>query len=117
MQSYTSSCSTCCGVASLVHTVESMQDTPFNSAIVDRCPMLQQIYQVLPWFWNGHVETLFATITRRHPRLKYNRQLVRMEDGGVVALDFEPLAMDKVPLCPLKVTSLQAPAYAVLTSW
>jgi len=42
------------------------------------------------------VKTLFATILRRHPRLKYNRQLVRMDYGGVVALDFEPLEMDEV---------------------
>lgn len=45
------------------------------------------------------MKTLFATILRRHPRLKYNRQLVRMDYGGVVALDFEPIEMDKVSAC------------------
>ncbi len=42
------------------------------------------------------METIFASLTRKDPGLQYNRRLVELEDGGVVALDFEPLDMDKV---------------------
>lgn len=52
--------------------------------------------QVLPWFWNGHVETIFAALTRKNPRLDLDRRLVELEDGGVVAIDFEPMELQQV---------------------
>lgn len=52
--------------------------------------------QVVPWLWNGHAETIFAALTRRKLGLQYERKIVQLEDGGVVALDHEPAEMDKV---------------------
>lgn len=71
------------------------QETPFNLKLIEKLPILQEVYERIPWLWNGHVETIFASQTRKNPNLEYNRRLVELEDGGVVALDFEPIEMDK----------------------
>ena len=47
---------------------------------------------------NGHVETIFAALFRRRPHILYDRELVQMPDGGVVALDTEDLQeSDRLP--------------------
>jgi len=76
-----------------------LQETPFNLKLIEKLPILQEVYERIPWLWNGHVETIFASQTRKNPNLEYNRRLVELEDGGVVALDFEPIEMDKVSAC------------------
>eukprot|EP01025_Chloroclados_australasicus_P011095 TRINITY_DN14807_c0_g1_i1.p1 TRINITY_DN14807_c0_g1~~TRINITY_DN14807_c0_g1_i1.p1 ORF type:complete len:455 (-),score=59.69 TRINITY_DN14807_c0_g1_i1:247-1476(-) len=45
-------------------------------------------YPALWWLTNGHVETIFAAFTRKKPGVKYVRELVKMSDGGLVALDW-----------------------------
>jgi predicted alpha/beta-fold hydrolase len=57
-------------------------------AILAECPSLTQPYKVAPWLTNPHVETIFAALFRRTPAVKYERELLRMEDGGTVAVDW-----------------------------
>jgi hypothetical protein len=37
---------------------------------------------------NRHVETIFASVFRSLPEIKFRRECLRMEDGGTVALDW-----------------------------
>ncbi|KAK4262949.1 hypothetical protein QN277_028436 [Acacia crassicarpa] len=37
---------------------------------------------------NRHVETIFASFFRSHPKVRYRRQCIHTKDGGVVALDW-----------------------------
>lgn len=65
------------------------QPTPWNRDVLALCPKLHAPYHLSPFLRNGHVETIFAAWFRRDPRLVYTRELVRMPDGGTVALDTE----------------------------
>ena len=86
--------------------------TAWNRAIQRLCPHLSEVYE-LPWILNnGHVrfhglsardapspshsrvehsqvETIFAALFRSNPHLTYEREIITMPDGGVVALDSE----------------------------
>lgn len=66
----------------------TMTPTESNKAILAECPSLTQPYKVAPWLTNPHVETIFAALFRRTPAVKYERELLRMEDGGTVAVDW-----------------------------
>jgi len=66
----------------------TMTPTESNKAILAECPSLTQPYKVAPWLTNPHVETIFAALLRRTPAVKYERELLRMEDGGTVAVDW-----------------------------
>lgn len=67
------------------------QPTPWNSALLALCPHLSQPYHLPAFLNNGHVETIFAALFRRRPHVLYDREIVQMPDGGVVALDTEDL--------------------------
>lgn len=46
-------------------------------------------YDPFPFIgWNGHVETIFASLFRSRPDVRYRRECLRMTDDGVVALDW-----------------------------
>ncbi|CAL8470709.1 g10251 [Coccomyxa elongata] len=68
-----------------------MQQTAFNRAVLSRCPTINSIYQFFPFIsLNGHVETILCSRLRRSPALDpYSRRILRLPDGGSVALDFE----------------------------
>eukprot|EP00195_Chlamydomonas_chlamydogama_P007473 CAMPEP_0202906248 /NCGR_PEP_ID=MMETSP1392-20130828/37919_1 /ASSEMBLY_ACC=CAM_ASM_000868 /TAXON_ID=225041 /ORGANISM="Chlamydomonas chlamydogama, Strain SAG 11-48b" /LENGTH=633 /DNA_ID=CAMNT_0049594653 /DNA_START=364 /DNA_END=2265 /DNA_ORIENTATION=- len=66
-----------------------MQPTPFNQAVMARCPAFYEPYRPMPFLTNPHVETIFAAKTRATPHVSYRREVLSMSDGGVVALDWE----------------------------
>lgn len=41
-----------------------MQPTPFNVAVLQACPLLRENYEPTPLLTNGHVETIFAAMSR-----------------------------------------------------
>jgi len=45
-------------------------------------------YRHFPFMGNRHVETIFASVFRSMPEIKFRRECLRMEDGGTVALDW-----------------------------
>ena len=93
-----------------------MQETPFNKQVLQLCPTADTVYRVLPWLFNGHLETIFAAFFRRSPGLEksertveycnmsrmlatimqearragYVREMLKTPDGGTITLDFEP---------------------------
>ena len=60
-----------------------------HEAILKLCPHLSATYHLPAFLNNGHVETIFAALFRRNPHITYEREILHMPDGGVVALDAE----------------------------
>ena len=59
--------------------------------------------------WLRHLETVLASRLRNSPVLEYDRDLLKLPDGGTVALDFESLkevSTIKGLLLPPRVGSL-----------
>ena len=67
------------------------QPNDWNKAIQELCPHFTTPYKLPTILNNGHVETIFAALFRRRPHILYDRELVHMPDGGVVAIDSEDL--------------------------
>jgi hypothetical protein len=65
------------------------QPNQWNDALLALCPYFTKAYELPAILNNGHVETIFAALFRRRPHILYDRELVHMPDGGVVALDTE----------------------------
>lgn len=63
--------------------------TKWNNAILRLCPHLTANYRLPLFLNNGHVETIFAALFRKNPHILYQREILHMPDGGVVALDTE----------------------------
>jgi hypothetical protein len=72
------------------------QKTAFNEAVLSRCPTIHDVYEVPLFLSNGHVETIAASKLRRDLKRVYVRELLTMEDGGTVALDYEDLKSARV---------------------
>lgn len=76
------------------------QHTRFFDDVLSRCPTVHQEYHVVPMLANCHVETIVAAKMRRDPGLQYLRELLSMQDGGTVAIDYEDLPKGQQPLPP-----------------
>jgi predicted alpha/beta-fold hydrolase len=63
--------------------------TPFNTAVMSRCPTLHSVYQCTPFLTNGHVETIVVAKARKAPGVDYRREILVTKDGGAVAIDWE----------------------------
>ena len=61
--------------------------TDWNEKIQRLCPHLTAPYKLPFILNNGHVETIFAALFRKNPHITYEREIVKMPDGGSVALD------------------------------
>ena len=67
----------------LVHGGEAL-----TSELIEKCPSLFGAYVPPSWCLNPHAQTLIGYGRMLTLFLKYDRQLVRCEDGGQVALDW-----------------------------
>lgn len=65
--------------------------TQFNKGVLSRCPTINSVYRPFPFLTNGHVETIFASKTRRSPPVLYKRESFSTPDGGTVHLDYHNL--------------------------
>jgi hypothetical protein len=70
-------------------------ETDFNQAVLARCPTLHEEYKCTPGLTNGHVETILIAKLRRSPNLIYKREILRTEDGGAVAIDWEHFDLEE----------------------
>ncbi|WIA42853.1 hypothetical protein OEZ86_008779 [Tetradesmus obliquus] len=66
-------------------------NTDFNTAVVSRCPSLQAVYRSCKFLTlgQGHVETILRAKLARSPGVSYKREILLLECGGAVALDWE----------------------------
>ena len=69
----------------------SAEPTQFNKGVLSRCPTINSPYRPFPFLTNGHVETIFASKTRRSPPVTYDRESFTCPDGGTVHLDYHNL--------------------------
>ena len=69
----------------------SADTTQFNKGVLSRCPTINSPYKPFPFLTNGHVETIFASKTRRSPSVTYDRESMTCPDGGTVHLDYHNL--------------------------
>ena len=65
--------------------------TQFNKGVLSRCPTINAPYIPFPFLTNGHVETIFASKTRRSPPVIYDRESFKCPDGGTIHLDYHNL--------------------------
>ena len=75
------------------------QRTEFSKGVLSRCPTINAPYQAFPLLTNGHVETIFASKTRRSPPVLYERESFGTPDGGTVHLDYHNLPASIVGSC------------------
>ncbi len=66
---------------------EIVCDEAHNEGILRMCPSLRH-YVPTAWLPDAHFNTIFATWMRSDLGLRYTRDLVRMPDGGTVAVDY-----------------------------
>ena len=59
-----------------------------TSELLARCPTLSRPYKLPRWCTNAHAQTLIGYARMLTLFLKYDRQLVRTEDGGQIGLDW-----------------------------
>ncbi|RMZ52610.1 hypothetical protein APUTEX25_000729, partial [Auxenochlorella protothecoides] len=85
------------------------QPTPRNETLLSMCPSLSAPYSLPLPLCNGHVETIFAALFRRTPGVVYDRELVHMPDGGLVALDARATPAGEDPLPPTAPVLLLLP--------
>lgn len=96
------------------------QQTQFNKGVLSRCPMINSPYKPFPFLTNGHVETIFASKTRRSPPVTYERASFACPDGGTVHLDYHDLPGNIVGIAHFCLSALhlthmyfQQPSYSL----
>ncbi|KAJ7452448.1 Alpha/Beta hydrolase protein [Mycena galericulata] len=69
-----------------------------ENLVSTKCPTLRSKFSPVWWLFNGHMHTLMAALGdfSKTDRLQYNRQLIRLLDGGTLGLDFAPADSSKL---------------------
>lgn len=60
----------------------------FNKELLSNINILKEPYKRPFYLSNCHVETIFAAFYRSLPKLTYERECLKMPDGGTVAVDW-----------------------------
>ncbi|KAG1694210.1 hypothetical protein DVH05_021866 [Phytophthora capsici] len=63
--------------------------TDINKKLLSHCPTITKNKYYPPWrLFNGHLQTVRFAYDERGPQINYQRQLMKLPDGGVVSLDW-----------------------------
>lgn len=71
-------------------------DTPAHRALMDACPHFSEPYDAVDVLRNRHACTIVASLLRENLPIEYQREVLRMPDGGHVTLDW-PIAVPQYP--------------------
>ena len=101
------------------------EPSAFNRGVLSRCPTINSPYQAWPFLTNGHVETIFASKTRRSPPVLYDRESFRTPDGGTVHLDYHRVPSSTVgsslhlnsSMSTLKLPALLVQVCNIIPTW
>ncbi|XP_050424185.1 protein ABHD1-like isoform X2 [Adelges cooleyi] len=66
------------------------KDGDFKQFLFKNVPIINEKYSPTFWAFNGHTQTIVATFLRDIvvPKVKYNREILTLKDGGQVAIDW-----------------------------
>ncbi|CDW56426.1 Abhydrolase 6 domain containing protein [Trichuris trichiura] len=62
----------------------------FKSVLFDHCPILTSVYRPPKWCYHGTMQTLVGNFGSTPPLLAHERDMLPLEDGGQLALDWFP---------------------------
>ncbi|KAJ3130790.1 hypothetical protein HK100_007480 [Physocladia obscura] len=74
--------------------------TPLLALIRRKCPaLIKGTFRPTAWLKGGHIQTIWAAILQKIPdsRVKYDREILDLPDGGIVAIDWAPLNHREMP--------------------
>eukprot|EP01116_Phalansterium_solitarium_P017331 TRINITY_DN4241_c0_g2_i1.p1 TRINITY_DN4241_c0_g2~~TRINITY_DN4241_c0_g2_i1.p1 ORF type:complete len:399 (-),score=114.43 TRINITY_DN4241_c0_g2_i1:232-1428(-) len=75
-----------------------------NARVVPLCPALKRRYFPSFWFANSHLQTVTGSWLRHTPKLKFRREILNLDDGGAIYLDWGVPDRHKVsPTAPIIV--------------
>ena len=69
--------------------------TPGNAALMASCPRFSEPYDAVDLLRNRHACTIAVSLFRQNVDIEYQREVLRMPDGGHVTLDW-PIAVPPV---------------------
>ena len=90
-------------------------DTPAHRALMDACPHFSKPYDAVDALRNRHACTIVASLLRENPPIEYQREVLRMPDGGHVTLDW-PIHVPAYPGQPEDVQGTMDALGAVVTT-
>ena len=90
-------------------------DTPAHRALMDACPHFSKPYDAVDALRNRHACTIVASLLRENPPIEYQREVLRMPDGGHVTLDW-PIHVPPYPGQPEDVQGTMDALGAVMTT-
>ena len=56
--------------------------------LLKNCPVISETYRPTIWCYGGRAQTVITNILKRCAPIEYRRELVQLEDGGEIALDW-----------------------------
>ena len=59
-----------------------------SNFLLKNCPVISETYRPTIWCYGGRAQTVITNILKRCAPIKYRRELVQLEDGGEIALDW-----------------------------
>ncbi|KAJ7475904.1 AB-hydrolase YheT [Mycena latifolia] len=73
-------------------TLKSGASASLRELVESRCTSLSSKYRPVWWLFNGHAQTLYSLVGdfTKVDQVWYQRQLLRLLDGGTLGLDFTP---------------------------
>ncbi|KAK0483599.1 Alpha/Beta hydrolase protein [Armillaria novae-zelandiae] len=77
-----------------------------KTLVLSRCRSLFSEYKSIWWLPNGHLQTAYSVMAdfTMTDKMYYNRQYIRLLDGGTLGLDFAPVDSSKLkPATPIIV--------------
>ncbi|CAK5269360.1 unnamed protein product [Mycena citricolor] len=78
---------------------DGTQAVSLEELVGSRCPSLFSKYRPMRMLFNGHLQTVYSVLGdfRKVDELQYDRQLLRLLDGGTLGLDFTPSEASELP--------------------
>ncbi|XP_021376057.1 phospholipase ABHD3-like, partial [Mizuhopecten yessoensis] len=64
------------------------KDTKFRSFLLTHCPVISEKYFPTVWCFESRAQTILRSFLKSAPKLSYEGELIKMEDGGQVLLDW-----------------------------
>ncbi|XP_060083024.1 phospholipase ABHD3-like [Ylistrum balloti] len=85
------------------------KDTKFRTFLLDHCPVISEKYSPTIWCFESRAQTILRSFLKSAPMLTYEGELIKMEDGGQILLDWYQNDNDIYPDTETRPTVLLLP--------